>query len=640
MNYAIIGIVSIVIHLILNHEYLRGKVRKCETNDAFRRYTLAALVYSATDALWGIVYDLHIPGLLYLNTLLYYAAMTLTVVWLCRYIAAYLHLSSGFGRFILCFSYAFSALTVFLLIVNHFYHIFFWIHPDGSYQAYVIRYIALYLLVILCVILLFQIRITINKTEEEMRKRYITIFWFCVVLTVAIAAQIQFPLLPLYSMGLVIGISMIHTFVDRAEKEEQNKVLLSMAEIYYSMHVVDLSNDTVQEFSAKGLAREDVHRANGAAQMMAKITRLATTDEHLDPALQFTDLSTLAERMKGKNVLSAKFQGKEVGWFLAMFITAAVDAEGKPTRVIFTTRIIDDEKKQEEQLLYQSLRDELTGLYNRRAYEDDLLQGPAIPVEPDLVYVAVDINGLKEVNDNLGHDAGDELIQATAACLKQVFGHCGKVYRTGGDEFVSVFFADDIHLKKILEDLEQRMTAWKGQLVPSMSLSVGCVAGREFPNETMSRIAKIADERMYLFKAKYYFQKGIDRRGLGTARTALFNLYAKILKIDLTRDSYTIIQMDVAEQTSEKGFSTTMSGWFSGFGRSGQVHPEDLGDYLNQTDLVYLQEYFRSGKTFLSIRYRRKYPEGFKYSSMDLIPADDYTHDHQTLFLYVKNSEM
>ena len=98
--------------------------------------------------------------------------------------------------------------------------------------------------------------------------------------------------------------------------------------------------------------------------------------------------------------------------------------------------------------------------------------------------------------------------------------------------------------------------------------------------------------------------------------------------------------MDTSEQTTEKGFTDTISGWLSGFGKSGQVHEDDLVEYLEKTDLKYLREYFNEGKTSISIQYRRKYSDGFKQVAMDMIPADDYSAENQTLFLYVKNIEM
>ncbi len=54
----------------------------------------------------------------------------------------------------------------------------------------------------------------------------------------------------------------------------------------------------------------------------------------------------------------------------------------------------------------------------------------------------------------------------------------------------------------------------------------------------------------------------------------------------------------------------------------------------------YLKKYFKNGKASISIQYRRKYGDTFKQVAMEMIPADDYKPDNQTLFLYVKNIDI
>lgn len=641
MYYSAIGIISIIIHLIINHEYFRNKEDKTEVNKVFKLYIWVALIYYITDSIWGVLYELHIPTILYIDTLLYYLTMAFSVVLLCRYVTTYLRLSTGFGRFILYFGHVFAVLEILALIVNHFVHIFFWIDEDTVYHAYTMRYVALYMQVFLCVLLAIQTGSVMKKAIGEMKKRYFTIFLFCVEMTAAIIAQIAYPLLPLYSVGMVIGIIIIHTFVKESEKENQYRILSSIAEVNYSMHVIDLVHDTVDEISAKNEVDNIIdNRRTGAAVIMKQVMTAVTQDDYLERALEFTDLTTIADRIGDKKTIATQLVGKNIGWFLATFIVIEKDADGKATKVAYTTREIDEEKRQEERLIYKSQTDELTGLYNRRAYEDDMLAYPAIPPEADFVYAAIDINGLKVVNDELGHAAGDELIKGAADCLKRTLGNYGKVYRTGGDEFVAIFFADEEHLEYIISDLDSVMMEWSGQLVSSLSLSVGYVTKRGLENETIINIAKLADDRMYKAKADYYSRKGIDRRGQAAAHKALCDLYTKILKINLTEDTYSIVNMDISEQTREKGFTDTISGWLSGFGKSGQVHSDDLSMYLEKTDVNYLKEYFKSGKSSISIMYRRKYDDGFKQVAMEMIKADDYKESNQNLFLYVKNIDI
>ena len=640
MYYSVIGMIAIVIHLIMNHEFIKINRNMDEINAAFKRLVLASLLYFITDALWGILNSFKLSRLLYVDTVFYYISMALTIAYLCNYVTKYLHLNRGFGRFIRVFGRTFAVLEVILLVINHFVHIFFWIYPDGTYQAFIYRYIALYMQVFLCLLLAIQTGVVMISATGEMKKRYFTIFFFCTAMVVAIVLQILYPLLPIYAIGLLIGSAINQTFVNEGEREEQFRVLQTMADIHYSMHVIDLAKDTVQELTAGQDVKAIVNKTNGALGMMNEVMNAVTVDEYLESVLEFADLSTLAERMRGKKTIAKQFVGKNTGWVKAMFIAIETDPYEKPTKVIFTTRVIDEEKKNEEVLVQKSICDELTGLYNRRAYEEDVLKYSETTLGEDFVYASIDVNGLKVVNDEIGHAAGDELIKGAADCMKKVFGSYGKVYRTGGDEFVSIFFATEEQLDSIKEDLDAITEKWSGELVSSLSLSAGYVTRRECEDETVIDIAKIADKRMYQAKTAYYSKKGVDRRGQAAANTALCNLYTKILKINITEDTYSIVNMDVSEQTAEKGFASTISAWLTGFGKSGQVHKDDLDEYLKKTNLEYLKKYFNEGKTSISIQYRRKYDDGFKQVAMDMIPADDYSPENQTLFLYVKNIDI
>ena len=417
---------------------------------------------------------------------------------------------------------------------------------------------------------------------------------------------------------------------------DQMAIVSSLSDIYYSMHLIDLEDLSIKPLEANELMDKVVEEGQNAKDMLERIVESAIEDDYKEAVHDFLDISSLRDRLKGKNTIVMDAIDLHVGWLRISFITVETDDDKNVTKVILATQVIEEEKRREEELAIKANRDELTGLFNRRAYEDDLLNYPDVPVEPDFVYAAIDINGLKVVNDSYGHAAGDELIEGAAYCLKKTLGNYGRIYRTGGDEFVSMFFASEKKLNSVIEDLDMMTAEWRGELVDSLALSIGYVTKREFSIETVADMAKIADQRMYQAKAKYYSQRGIDRRGQAAAHTALCNLYTKILKINLTEDSYSIVDMDISEQTEYKGFTDTISGWLTGFGKSGQVFEEDLDNYLEKTNIEYLKEYFKSDKTSISIYYRRKYEEGFKLTAMEMIPADDYTEDNQTLFLYVK----
>lgn len=635
MYYGMIGIISIIIHLIVNHEYFRNKEEKSEVNKVFKRYIWAVLAYYITDVVWGIIYSMHVPAsIIYIDTVFYHVAMASTVVLLCRYVTTYLKLNTAFGRFINKFGIIFAIFEMTLLFINHFKHIFFWIDPDGTYHAYVMRYVALGIQVFLCVLLAIQTGFIMKRAVGEMRERYFTIYLFCIEMLIAILVQMLYPLLPLYSIGLVVGISIIHTFVKEAEKEEQYRVLTSMADIFYSAHVIDLINDTAVEFRAQNEVKEIADHNDCATEMMYDVINSVVTEQYKNVALEFTNLNTVADRMKNRKTISSQFVGKHVGWFIAMFITIEADHEGRPTKVMYTTRVIDEEKKQEERLIKKSNTDELTGLLNRRAYEENIYEHDEIP--EDFNYVSLDVNGLKVINDTKGHMAGDELIIGACECMKDSFGPYGKLYRIGGDEFVAILLCDAKKVNEILTDFDNVISNWSGELVDGLSISYGWVSRKENPDASVRQLSAIAEQRMYEKKAAYYRKKGVDRRGQQDAHKALCELYTKILKINISDDTYQIINMDETEQTHEKGFSNKISEWLFLFGTSGHVHPDDLEEYIKTTDIGYMRDYFTRNKTSLHIFYRRKYKDTFKQAMMEIIKANDYSDDDQSLFLYVK----
>ncbi len=152
--------------------------------------------------------------------------------------------------------------------------------------------------------------------------------------------------------------------------------------------------------------------------------------------------------------------------------------------------------------------DELTGLQNRRAYAekyDELAEH----IPDGCCVVMVDINGLKEINDTRGHEAGDELLIGAAECLRQSFADEDLIYRIGGDEFCVVMTGTADRAAACLRELENNGRRWKGQFVDGISVSCGYASDKEFAD--FDSMLKAADQRMYDSKSDYYRDTGRDR---------------------------------------------------------------------------------------------------------------------------------
>ena len=148
--------------------------------------------------------------------------------------------------------------------------------------------------------------------------------------------------------------------------------------------------------------------------------------------------------------------------------------------------------------------DALTGLKNRYAYNQEVEKILGEKMPQDIYVCMLDVNGLKEVNDNLGHPAGDELIRGVADCIRDSFSGAGDVFRVGGDEFVAILRLEEGQMQGLCEGLEGRIKKWHGKLVDHVGLSYGYASAKEFPEDTLEQLVHVADQRMYEQKALFY----------------------------------------------------------------------------------------------------------------------------------------
>lgn len=167
-------------------------------------------------------------------------------------------------------------------------------------------------------------------------------------------------------------------------------------------------------------------------------------------------------------------------------------------------------EQKEEQLIQISMTDELTELPNRRSYDAAVESLQNQDLAADFVLFSMDVNGLKEANDTRGHAAGDEMLIGAAACLGEVFRSIGKVYRTGGDEFLAI--ANCALPEAVREEIGRRAAGWKGSFADRLSISVGYATHSEHPEADIHGLERLADAMMYREKNRYYSTPGIDRR--------------------------------------------------------------------------------------------------------------------------------
>jgi len=183
------------------------------------------------------------------------------------------------------------------------------------------------------------------------------------------------------------------------------------------------------------------------------------------------------------------------GRFLQQTAMGLHDSQGAFLGAVQMVRDVTDQKRAEMRLEFLSLHDPLTGLYNRTYYAE-ASAGWSVPSNLPLGVVMVDLDGLKLVNDTLGHEHGDGLILAAAGILKKVFSE-NPVARIGGDEFVVLFArSSEVSIRRQLDRLLNQIEEYNGNNPPlPVQMSVGFAWSDHEPS--LVDLVKEADTRMY-----------------------------------------------------------------------------------------------------------------------------------------------
>jgi diguanylate cyclase (GGDEF)-like protein/PAS domain S-box-containing protein len=185
-------------------------------------------------------------------------------------------------------------------------------------------------------------------------------------------------------------------------------------------------------------------------------------------------------------------------WYAYSYNTV-YDDNRQMVGVCLNTEDISERMRIAEELVYLGTHDPLTGLYNRSFFEEEMRRLQAGRHFPVSILIG-DLDNLKEVNDRHGHAAGDELLKATAATMKDCFRTDDLIARVGGDEFVILLpgvAEEETH--EALERLNHCLESYNSQhtLLP-IRISFGVATGEK--GTSLEIVLHEADQRMYAVK--------------------------------------------------------------------------------------------------------------------------------------------
>lgn len=119
----------------------------------------------------------------------------------------------------------------------------------------------------------------------------------------------------------------------------------------------------------------------------------------------------------------------------------------------------------------------------------------------------MDVNGLKMVNDTLGHSMGNKLLQEMASIVQETFCPYDMVFRMSGDEFVALLNCSEMELEEAVGSLRQQVFQVCNVGFWTVGLAIGAAHRQEFPEVPLRKLLTTADERMYEDKHRWYEQQ-------------------------------------------------------------------------------------------------------------------------------------
>jgi len=185
--------------------------------------------------------------------------------------------------------------------------------------------------------------------------------------------------------------------------------------------------------------------------------------------------------------------GEEV--IISWYNSVLYDINGEVSGIISSGEDVTEAKKYEKSLIRIGYEDSLTGLYNRRYYEDHLAKYD-IPENLPITIAMADINGLKLINDAFGHAAGDKLLISAAEIISASCQDNCLVARIGGDEFIVLMIrTDEEAAETIINEINENSKLINIESI-QLSISFGYMT-KYHKNEDIQDIYRTAEDLMY-----------------------------------------------------------------------------------------------------------------------------------------------
>ncbi len=232
------------------------------------------------------------------------------------------------------------------------------------------------------------------------------------------------------------------------------------------------------------------------------------THHRPEPCTPPHDICPLLETIEtGKHAIAEHIHFNALGnkQYIEVSSSPIQDTDGRIIRIIHISKDITERKLAEQRIEHLALYDSLTGLPNRMLFFDRLNQALALAKRNQHIcaLLYMDLDAFKAVNDNLGHEAGDQLLQEVSQRITSILRKSDTIARMGGDEFIGICCMitapEDagVIARKIIATISEQFDLKRGRCSVSMSIGISIYP---MDGDDAETLLNKADEAMYRIK--------------------------------------------------------------------------------------------------------------------------------------------
>ncbi|MBQ6150761.1 MAG: EAL domain-containing protein [Mogibacterium sp.] len=274
MTYSSAGLLALAITLMINHDVLRKREGESiiPARKSYRAFLICVCAYFFFDIAWGIFYDLHLQALTYADTVFYFVSMGLAILYWARFVVDYLEEDSRLDRILMIMGNFIFLFQLISILVNFVRPVMFSFDADGVYHPEVMRYVTLAAQLFMFVMTAVYALSVAVKSEGSVRQRHRTIGLFSIIMTAFDILQVMYSLLPMFSIGCLLGICLLHSyFLENIREEYRSDLEVQLQDSIEKGNYFDLLTglpSMTYFFELSETAKKEIIRSGGVPYMM------------------------------------------------------------------------------------------------------------------------------------------------------------------------------------------------------------------------------------------------------------------------------------------------------------------------------------------------------------------------------------